>query len=815
MLFRTLVVFLVLVLPGYVLAQDQVCLTISGSVTSSVDGEPLAGVHVFIDGAKMQVTNKIGQFASDCLEGGDYDLALSHLGFRDNDASTTVSSQSRVLVFEMLATELELGEVLVLRSGLFGSKNIRDLPGSTHLLTPRDLQRFKSSDIHKSLASIPGVYIQEEDGYGLRPNIGMRGTGLERSSKITIMEDGVLIAPAPYSASAAYYFPSVGRMHSIEVRKGSSQIKYGPQTTGGALNLVSTPIPNKLTGKVDWLFGSDKYYQVHANLGTSFKHGAFLLETLQHGSDGFKKPDYHASAGFQKQDYLAKLKLKTPDTFVIPQAVIFKVASMDENADETYLGLNSSDFNANPYRRYSASQLDNITSEHRQAQMQHIAKLGEGLSLSSTLYQNEFERDWFKLDYLRDADGNKIKLGDVLSRDDDPFISLLRGERSSATETLGLKHNNRSYYSRGIQSTLLLSSKDASWIEEAEFGFRLHQDEMDRFQWVDTYLMSDSRLQIQNAGIPGTESNRIESAKALSFHLQSKHRLGLLSLTPGMRYELAELRRLDYGKLDVDRIGDDISSRTKSLNALVPGIGFDYSLTSDSRLFGGIHRGFSPPGSSEGSKPELSLNYEMGYRGVEGNTHYELIGFLSDYSNLLGSDLAASGGNGTTELFNGGQAKVLGLEALAKRDFGNLVDWRLSLPFELSYTLSRAEFEHSFSSSFEAWGDVSKGDILPYLPKHKLSLDMGFQTKNWDTFIRLSYTSRMRFVAGQERLNNSNSTDDPLLISLSSSYQLTSKFNLFAKVDNLTDQVYIVANRPFGLRPGAPRRGSVGIRAML
>ena len=131
------------------------------------------------------------------------------------------------------------------------SADVADIPGSAHVMDAEALGVFNDTDILRVLRAVPGVYVQEEEGFGLRPNIGIRGSGLDRSARIALLEDGVLIAPAPYSAPSAYYFPTQRRMDSLEVLKGPASVVVGPRTTGGALNMVSTPIPDALGANVD------------------------------------------------------------------------------------------------------------------------------------------------------------------------------------------------------------------------------------------------------------------------------------------------------------------------------------------------------------------------------------------------------------------------------------------------------------------------------------------------------------------------------------------------------------------------------------
>ncbi len=146
------------------------------------------------------------------------------------------------------------------------AEDARNLPGSVSVISNEDLKKTMDTDIHKILSAVPGVFFRTEDGYGLRPNISIRGTTIDRSAKVSIMEDGVLVAPAPYTSASAYYFPTTGRIHQVEVVKGPSAITQGPSTIGGAINLISTPIPSSDEGQLVQEIGDNGMMRTHAYL---------------------------------------------------------------------------------------------------------------------------------------------------------------------------------------------------------------------------------------------------------------------------------------------------------------------------------------------------------------------------------------------------------------------------------------------------------------------------------------------------------------------------------------------------------------------
>ncbi|MBL4629729.1 MAG: TonB-dependent receptor plug domain-containing protein, partial [Paraglaciecola sp.] len=392
------------------------------------------------------------------------------------------------------------GSTSVERMSVIGSKDdLRKSTGSVSLISEVELEKFEYDDIGRILATVAGVNIRQEDGYGLRPNIGFRGVTPERSKKINIMEDGVLIGPAPYSASAAYYFPNTTRMTAIEVTKGPSTIKYGPNTVAGALNLVSRQVPESREGAVDLAFGTDNYGKLHAFYGDTVGDFAFLVEGLHFKADGFKELDGGGDTGFDKSDFLGKFnyRLEGKD---YSQLFELKLTYAEETSNETYLGLTDADFAQTPYRRYASSQLDQMDWQHQQVQFTHHIEFSD-FNATTRIYRNDFERSWFKVNEFISSQGGFVPtlsqiLRDPTSEQNLAYYQTLTGERDSTLrEILVLSTNAREYYSQGIQIDFAWDLALLGLEHEIEGGIRFHEDQIERNHLEDNFFMRSRSLQ--------------------------------------------------------------------------------------------------------------------------------------------------------------------------------------------------------------------------------------------------------------------------------------------------------------------------------
>ena len=769
--------------------------TISGIVTD-INSNPVADANIVLSNGFGTTSDNDGSFAFTATV--PTTATFSAIGFADK--SVTVSGGSVSVELSNKPVALDAIDVLVDAASITSGMFLRSVRPSS-VVSESELRQFNHTDIHRVVSRIPGVYVQEEDGLGLRPNIGIRGTGLERMEKLNVMEDGIIIAPAPYASPAAYYSPTMGRMQGLEIRKGSTQIKHGPFTTGGSLNYISTAIPSSSLNSVDFMAGSFGKTVLHVKSGNTMGQWGYLFEVYNDMTDGFKELDGGGDSGYSKTDVMAKVRYSMNAN----HAVEMKVSMTDEISDETYLGLSDDDYTANPLRRYRASQLDEMDADHSQFVLSYAGKLSDNLTMAVSAYNNEFARNWYKLNKV---DG--LNLGLIADPAGNAAAFALMDAMDSDADAYRIKANNREYLSSGVQAVLNWSIEN----HDIQAGLRIHADEMDRFQWEDRYQMVGGKLNMTTAATPGTDSNRIDSAEATSVYVEDRMTSGNFIVTGGLRYEEITVKREDWGKTDPTRAGD-ASIKEDTFDVIVPGVSVEYALEDGTTLGYGIHKGFASHGPggtkvvdgvTQEVKSEESWNHEWTVRSYEGLNGLELTFFMNKYDNLLGADTAATGGTGSNELYNGGAVDVSGLELYLRRML--MDNGSIQLPIEIAYTKTNTEFRESFDGF---WGDVSRGDELPYIPETMVSVNLGVNMDKTSVNIGLKHNSAARTTAGSGRLDDGNSTDALTLIDLGVKHSLQNNITVSMGIKNLLDKDAVVARRPYGARPTMPRSISVGV----
>ncbi|MEM9113880.1 MAG: TonB-dependent receptor [Myxococcota bacterium] len=710
------------------------------------------------------------------------------------------------------------------RVSIFGRKvDSPRIAGSAHLLDDEDLQRFEQNDIHQILSQVPGVYVRGEDGYGLRPNISLRGVDPTRSSKIVLLEDNILLGPAPYSAPAAYYFPLMTRMTGVEVFKGPAAIVTGPNTIGGAINFQTQSIPGSTVAFLDLAGGNDSFAKVHGYAGTGTENWGILVEGVHLRTDGFKELATEAfeladdaGTGFDRNDVMVKARVNTDLSAPVFQQLRLKLGWGSEVSNETYLGLSEADFARNAALRYPASQLDRMTWDRLQAELTHEISQ-ERWRLRTTFYRHDFWRNWRRLDGFGPFGGASINDVLRLSGNEERLATLTGDQNSSqSNETLLITFNDRSFVSQGIQSEFS-TQFETGWLRhDVRAGARLHFDRVERDHDSEEYAMERGRMLRTDNPRFATTANR-DKALAGAFFLQDQLSVGSLAVVPAVRVELIQIDRA----ILTDDPGFGIAPNRSQFNAIaLPGIGASYGIGERLFVLAGVHRGFSPAapssarplgvsGNPETVPPELSWNVESGLRFVSDSFSAEAIGFANLYENFI-VNCTRSAGCSAQDLDDQqdlGGVNTFGVETQLRG--------QTKLPFGLTgtlglvYTFTRSTIESDIEDGVvSVFNGAEAGDRFPFLPLHVGSLTGGIGNEFFGLDVTLRGQSRTfdvpeGAIPDEELAPRSAFFSDAFaVLDASARYRPTAWLEIYASGTNLTDARYVVGRRPFGPRPG-------------
>jgi Fe(3+) dicitrate transport protein len=673
------------------------------------------------------------------------------------------------------------------------AKNLRTIPGSGSSVSREEIHRLREPvSAQQVVETLPGVVTRGEVVSGIIPNIGIRGLNPDRSEKLLILEDGVPAGLAPYIENAAYYVPPFERMARLELLKGSGSILYGPHTVGGVLNLITPDIPTCLSGHVRTLGGTHGYLMGYAEVGQTVGQLGYLVQALGKRGDGRRE-----NAAFDLHDLTAKLRW-TPSSCT---NVTFKVDAYEQESQDTYLGLTTPMFAADAYQNPVEHDRLDVSWYSGQLTVQH--RFSSCWQLLTNVYASYATRDWNRQDYTRNigfaaAPANTVAtVGDTTVDGGAVYLRASYGSR------------DREFTKWGVEPRLIGEHVLFGRRAELHAGVRFHTEEM-----------IDERNNRATLHAPAVTRDRdVRTVDAWAFFAQEKVQVtSRLGLSAGLRVEAYDEER---HMTVVAGVPTDVRGTTDNVE-VIPGAGFTYGLGRTHTLFGGVHRGFSPPRTAQaitstGVDRELdaerSWEYELGVRGnVCDWLAYEATGFYYDFENQV-VPANQSGGAGTADT-NAGQTRHLGFETAATLDVtralgGPCGPCRTAVFLDGGYTFVDTE-NVTPNGTFE-------GKDLPYAPRHvawgavRLELASGLSFSLLGRYVGSQFADQ----AATEAPSNDGmigKIDDRFVADALVRWRVPrTALTATLSVNNVFDETYVVSRAPEGIFPGAPIHGFLGL----
>ena len=716
---------------------------------------------------------------------------------------------------------------------VFGSQDETQQAGSAHFIGDDEMKAKGYTDAERILNRIPGVHSQTEDGYGLRTNLGMRGTTALRTTKINILEDGVPQGPAIYSNGSMYFFPDVGRMEGVEVLKGAAAIGNGPRTTAGTINFLSRSVPTTGNeGHYSITGGDDGFSRNHTYYGGNIGDIGYVFEYHDHRADGYKNikgTSNPTDSGFDKQTDLVKLRY-APSNSALRHTFELLSSNTTETSNETYVGLSDDDFAADPYQRYGISARDQMDNDYHRYIFTHTMQPMANMTITSKLYKTRYSRIWGKVSKIyADAGGDGQGAVAAVSFDDIDFKGdcaghtagtaavracniLQNGTAMVANEYVYRAMGHRDYGMTGVQ--FVINHQIGN--HDLEYGFRRHKDyrsRLDSGRYQKWTIDGNSTMTMVNEGDvqPATYSSagELKDTDAMSWHFKDTISAGAFTHTFGIRHE-------DTEKNDGTNASPGNSKQDVSDSATMMAFSTTYNMGGGQSVYAAFNEGHSPvdAGSSASIEPEESDNYEVGYRKVSAGSFLEVIGFFNDYDQLIDTCLAAAGCTGDTgSTTNAGAAEIKGIEFqyrlnnlfAAPAMKGMAAHSSIRYPLLITGMLQSSEYKGDEADNV--------GNSVQYVPDFQMYTSLGMETNNWSVALGGKYHD-------DTFTNDANTfrTGKGWVFDLTSSMALPintggiKNARVFFNVDNLFDKVMVASEHEYGKRPNKPVSVMAGVK---
>lgn len=648
--------------------------------------------------------------------------------------------------------------------------NLPTIAGTANVVSEVDIETSRPVTVNEVLRRVPGVNVRDEEGFGLRPNISIRGLNPTRSTKVTLLEDGLPLAYAPYGDNASYYHPMIDRYSRIEVLKGANSLLFGPQTIGGVINYI-TPAPRQdLGGSVQATLGNRDFFNGRVSIGG----GGFQVDYVRKEGQGARNNTNHE---------LDDLNLKYALSINERNALTLRANYYQESSQVTYAGLTQAEFERFG-GEYNPFENDRFDIERNGVSATHDFMVNDNTTLTTSVYYSQFDRDWWR----QASNSQDPQCGPEFN------AARLAGQSVDVNSCNSNQGRLRFYKTYGIEPRLTIAHSGG----EFQAGIKAHFEDQDRAQ-------VNGSSPNARSGITVEDNQRKTSA--YSAFVSNRFDFGQFNVTPIARYE----------SIDVERINQLDNSRGETnITAFTPGLGVTWNPSANLTVFSSLHEGFAPPrvedligtaGTVTEVDAEESTNFEFGLRrSFADRWSVQAAYFRTDFKNLIAVGSIAGGGTPLSQ----GKALFEGVELNADGTLGNGFSARAAYTW-----LPTAEQTEAFRNVATGALVGVQGNRQPYAPRHTLTAALGYQQGKFNGELEAQHVGK-QFSDFANTVQPSadgqrGEIDAYTVWNIALNYQIDQSTTGFVAAKNLFDENFI-ADRTRGIVIGMPRLVQVGLK---
>lgn len=648
--------------------------------------------------------------------------------------------------------------------------NLPTIAGAANVITKADIETSRPFTVNEILRQVPGVNVRDEEGFGLRPNISIRGLNPTRSTKVTLLEDGLPLAYAPYGDNSSYYHPMIDRYSRIEVLKGANSLQFGPQTIGGVINYITRTPRQEFGGSIQATLGNRDFFNGRVSIGG----GGLQLDYVRKEGQGARDNTNHA---------LDDLNLKYAFAIDDRNAVTLRANYYQESSQVTYAGLTQAEFERFG-GEYNPFENDRFDIERTGVSATHDFMVNNNATLTTSVYYFQFDRDWWR----QASNSQDPQCGPAFN------AARLAGQTVDVNSCNSNQGRLRFYETYGVEPRLTVAHNGG----EFQAGVKAHFEDQNRKQ-----VNGNS----PNARTGITVEDNLRNTTAYSAFISNRFDFGQFNITPIARYE----------SIDVERINQLDGSRGEtSITAFTPGLGATWNPSPGLTVFTSLHEGFAPPrvedlvgtaGTVTEVDAEESTNFELGLRReVADKWSVQAAYFRTDFNNLIAVGSIAGGGTPLSQ----GKALFEGVELNANGQLGNGFSARAAYTW-----LPTAEQTEAFRNVATGALVGVQGNRQPYAPRHTLTAGLGYKQGKLNGEIEAQHVGK-QFSDFANTVEGSadgqrGEIDAYTVWNLALNYQIDQRTTGFVSAKNLFDKTYI-ADRTRGIIIGMPRLVQVGLK---